>query len=44
MLRVIAAFLLGGLLVATVVLTIHDQQNIAALKRQHVRLKKLEER
>ena len=42
--KAISAFLLGGLLVAVLVLTIHDQQNIAALKRQHVRLKNLEDR
>jgi hypothetical protein len=40
--RALAAFLLGGLLVAVVVLSIHDQQTIATLKRQHVRLKALE--
>ena len=42
MIDLIGAFVVGGLLVATVVLAIHDQQNIGALKRQHARLKKLE--
>lgn len=42
--RAIAAFLLGGLLVAVVVLSIHDQQTIATLKRYHQRLKTLEGR
>lgn len=32
----------GGLLVAVFILAIHDQQNIAGLKRMHARLKKLE--
>ena len=40
--RAIAAFILGALSVAVIVLTIHDQQNISGLKRQHIRLKALE--
>jgi len=40
--KAIAAFILGALSVAVIVLTIHDQQNIAALKRQHQRIKALE--
>lgn len=35
-------FLVGILLTAVLVLTIHDQQTIATLKRYSVRLKKLE--
>jgi hypothetical protein len=35
-------FLIGGLLVAVVVLSIHDQQTISTLKRYHKRLKDLE--
>ena len=35
-------FLIGGLLVAVTVLTIHDQQTIATLKRLHQRIKVLE--
>lgn len=35
-------FLIGGLLVAVTVLSIHDQQTIATLKRYHLRLKRLE--
>ena len=40
--QLLEAFIVGGLLVAVVVLSIHDQQNIAALKRMHKRLKDLE--
>ena len=36
------SWLNGGLLVAVFILAIHDQQNIAGLKRMHARLKKLE--
>ena len=35
-------FLIGGLLVAVTVLSIHDQQTIATLKKMHIRLKALE--
>ena len=35
-------FILGGLLVAVVVLSIHDRDNIATLKSMHKRLKDLE--
>lgn len=44
LLAAIAAFMLGALSVAVIVLTIHDQQNIAALKRQHLRLKAVEKK
>lgn len=44
LLATIGAFLVGGLLVAVVVLTIHDQQTIKTLKRQHLRIKALEPR
>jgi hypothetical protein len=35
-------FLIGGLLISVTVLSIHDQQTIATLKRYSVRLKRLE--
>ena len=43
-LALLGSLLLGGLLVAVIVLSIHDQQTIATLKRQHQRLKALESR
>jgi hypothetical protein len=36
------SWLNGGLLVGIFILAIHDQQNIAGLKRQHLRIKRLE--
>jgi hypothetical protein len=41
-LAIIGAFLLGALVIAVIVLTIHDQQTIATLKRLHSRTKALE--
>ena len=38
------AFVLGGQLIATYILVVHDQQTIETLKRYHARLKKLEGR